>query len=105
MAEDKNNIMSGDFLPASTQLAEVTLALKIANENRLTISERESEKETDALKIFQSIDENIKSIAESIKNFSKDLVQEVQILNEFQIEQVLRLWILFCNGCYFSNTF
>lgn len=87
MAEDKNNIMSGDFLPASTQLAEVTLALKIANENRLTISERESEKETDALKIFQSIDENIKSIAESIKNFSKDLVQEVQILNEFQIEQ------------------
>ena len=87
MAEDKNNIMSGDFLPASTQLAEVTLALKIANENRLTISERESEEEADALKIFQSIDKNIKSIAESIKNFSKDLVQEVQILNEFQIEQ------------------
>jgi len=89
MADDKNIIepMGGDFLPASTQLAEVTRALQIANESRLTISERESEEETDALKIFQSIDKNIKSIAESIKNFSKDLVQEVQILNEFQIEQ------------------
>ena len=65
MADDKDIVepMGGDFLPASTQLAEVTRALQIANESRLTISERESEEETDALKIFQSIDNNIKSIA------------------------------------------